>query len=74
MALQLQGNGGTVAEVESATRAMRTALRPIDIGSLGSYRKAMTSGTIAAGLAGARSSSACAGRRRRTRISRSCAG
>ena len=53
MALQIQGNGGTVAEVESASRALRAALRPIDIGSLGSFRKAMTSGTIAAGLSAA---------------------
>lgn len=52
MAIQLQGNGGTVAEVDGANyRAMRATLRPIDYGTLGSYRLSMLSGTMAAGLA-----------------------
>jgi hypothetical protein len=54
MPLQIQGTtggGGVVAEVEANTRALRTALRPLDVGTLGSYRKAMVSGTMAAGLA-----------------------
>lgn len=52
MAIQLQGNGGTVAEVDGTNyRAMRTTLRPLDYGSLGSYRVSGLSGTMAAGLA-----------------------
>ncbi len=50
MSLQIQGNGGVVAEVETAHRAIRMTQRPIDVGALGSYSKAMTSGTIAAAL------------------------
>ena len=52
MAIQVQGNGGTVAEVETNTRAMRTTIRAIDPGSYGSYRGAATSGVMAAGIAG----------------------
>jgi hypothetical protein len=44
---------GQGAEVEAGTAALRAVLRPQDYGALGSYRKAMTSGTIAAGLAAA---------------------
>lgn len=52
MAIQLQGNGGTVADVDGTNyRALRTTLRPIDYGALGSYRLSMISGTMAAGLA-----------------------
>lgn len=52
MAIQLQGNGGTVAEVDGANyRALRTTLRPIDYGAFGAYRLSMLSGTMAAGLA-----------------------
>jgi hypothetical protein len=52
MAIQLQGNGGTVAEVDGTNyRALRASLRPIDYGSLGSYRVSGLSGTMAAGLA-----------------------
>lgn len=51
MAIQLQGNAGTVVEIESATRAMRVAVRPEDVGTLGSYTTLSSSGTIAAGLA-----------------------
>lgn len=51
MAIQLQGNGGTVAEVDGANyRALRTTLRPIDYGAFGAYRLSMLSGTMAAGL------------------------
>lgn len=51
MAIQLIGALSNVAaEVEAATRAARVTLRAGDIGALGSYRKAMTSGTIGAGL------------------------
>ena len=52
MAIQIQGNGGTVAEVDGTNyRAMRSTLRPIDYGALGSYRMSGLSGTMAAGLA-----------------------
>lgn len=52
MAIQLQGNSGTVAEVDGTVyRAMRTTLRPLDYGTLGSYRVSGLSGTMAAGLA-----------------------
>lgn len=52
MAIQVQGNGGTVAEVDGTNyRAMRATLRPLDHGSLGTYRLSMLSGTMAAGLA-----------------------
>jgi hypothetical protein len=43
MAIQVQGNGGTVAEVDGTTfRAMRTTPRPIDHGAFGHYRLATT--------------------------------
>ena len=51
MSIQVQGNAGTVVEVETASRAMRTAVRPIDPGAYGSYRGAATSGIMAAGIA-----------------------
>lgn len=52
MALQIQGLSGTIAEVDGTTfDALRVAGRPLDHGSLGHYRLAMTSGTIAAALA-----------------------
>jgi hypothetical protein len=51
MAIQVQGNAGVVAEVETESRAMRTTPRPIDPGALGSYTIGMTSGVMAAGLA-----------------------
>lgn len=51
MAIQPQGNSGTIVEVESATRAMRVLNRPDDYGSLGIYCGAVTSGVMAAGLA-----------------------
>jgi hypothetical protein len=54
MAIQIQGNGGTVAEVDGTTfRALRVTLRPVDYGALGQYRLCMISGTMAAGLAAA---------------------
>lgn len=52
MAIQVQGYDGTVAAVDGTNyRAMRTTLRPIDHGALGSYRLSLLSGTMAAGLA-----------------------
>lgn len=53
MAIQIQGNGGTVAEVDTTARAQRSVLRPIDVGALGSYSVAAVSGVMAAGIAGA---------------------
>jgi hypothetical protein len=51
MAIQLQGNSGTVAEVDGTSyRAMRVANRPLDVASLGHYRLSMASGTMAAAL------------------------
>jgi len=50
MAIQVQGNGGTTAEVESATRALRIIQRPPDWGALGSYAMGAKSGTMSAGL------------------------
>lgn len=52
MAIQIQGNGGTVAEVDgTGYRAQRVTVRPLDPGSLGSYGLALNSGIMAAGLA-----------------------
>lgn len=52
--MQIQGNGGTVAEVGGTTfRALRVQQMPVEYGSLGIYQKTLTSGTMAAGLAAA---------------------
>lgn len=52
MAIQIQGNTGTIAEVDgTGFRALRVTVRPTDFGSLGYYRLGMNSGTMAAGLA-----------------------
>lgn len=51
MALQLQGNAGIVAEVESTHRALRTTPRPMELGARGAYALGAVSGVIAAGLA-----------------------
>lgn len=52
MALQLQGSGGVVAEVDGASfRALRTTPRPIDFGALGHYRYGGFTGIIPAALA-----------------------
>jgi hypothetical protein len=50
MAIQIQGNGGTIAEVETS-RAQRSTLRGTDPTTLGSYRLSMQTGVMAAGLA-----------------------
>jgi hypothetical protein len=51
MAIQIQGNGGVVAEVDGTTfRAIRVIARPINYGSLGMYRVGAVSGTMAAAL------------------------
>lgn len=52
MAIQIQGNGGVVAEVDGTTfRALRITNRPVNYGSLGYYRTGAVSGTMAAALA-----------------------
>lgn len=51
MAMQVQGNSGTIAEVEAASRALRVTARPLDFGSLGAYSTALPSLVMAAGLA-----------------------
>lgn len=52
MAIQLQGNGGVVADVDGSNyRALRVTHRPLDPGTLGSYGIALNSGIMAAGLA-----------------------
>lgn len=54
MAIQIQGNGGTIGEVESATRAVRTTPRPIDSATNGgSFSLSAITGIMAAGIAGA---------------------
>jgi hypothetical protein len=54
MSIQIQGNGGVVAEVDGTTyRALRVTIRPVDYGALGQYRISMLTGTMAAGLAAA---------------------
>jgi hypothetical protein len=52
MSIQIQGNSGVIAEVDGTTyRALRVTLRPVDYGSMGSYRTSLFSGSMAAGLA-----------------------
>lgn len=52
MAIQIQGNGGTVAEVDGTTfRAQRFTPRPVDHGSLGHYNYGGSTGILPAALA-----------------------
>lgn len=52
MAIQIQGNGGTVAEVDGTNfRALRVVNRPVDYGALGFYGISLATGVMAAGLA-----------------------
>lgn len=52
MAIQIQGNNGTVAEVGGTTfRALIISPKPVEYGALGIYVKSLVSGTMAAGLA-----------------------
>jgi len=53
MSIQIQGNGGVVADVDGSTfRAMRMVARPVDHGALGAYCVGLFSGIIPAALAG----------------------
>lgn len=52
MAIQIQGNAGTVVEVDGTTfRALRVVQKPPDYGTLGAYRFSVVTGTLAAALA-----------------------
>lgn len=52
MAIQIQGNGGTIGEVDGTSfRALRTSKRPMDYGALGSYAATGRTGVMAAALA-----------------------
>ena len=52
MAIQLQGNSGTIAEVDgTAFRSLRTTLRPTEHGSLGHYSYGGFTGILPAALA-----------------------
>lgn len=52
MAFQIQGNGGTITDVDGTVfRALKVTLRPTDYSTLGEYAISGLSGTIAAGLA-----------------------
>jgi hypothetical protein len=53
MAIIEGGASGALIDVGSNTKAARVEVRPTDVGSLGSYIVAASSGTMAAGLAGA---------------------
>lgn len=51
MSIQVQGNGGTVAEVDGTDfRALRVTSRPIDYGALGHYRYGGFTGILPAAL------------------------
>lgn len=55
MAIQVQGNGGVVAEVEdSTTRAIRAALKPYGYSTLGHYRASFNVLSVAAQTAASR--------------------
>ena len=54
MAIQIQGQGGVVVDAGGTTfNALKIQQMPLDYGSLGIYRKSLTSGTMAAGLGAA---------------------
>lgn len=51
MAIQVQGNGGTVAEVDGTVfRALRSVSKPLDYATLGHYRLGVFTGIIPAAL------------------------
>lgn len=52
MAIQVQGNGGVIAEVDGTTfRAQRSVSRPVDHGALGAFCIGMRTGILPAALA-----------------------
>ena len=53
MAIQIQGNGGVVGEVDGSTfRALRITPRPVDYGAFGIYSYGGSSGILPAALGG----------------------
>ena len=52
MAITFQGNAGVVTEVDTTHRAIRMTGRPMEVGTRGAYGLGVTSGIMAAGLAG----------------------
>jgi len=50
MAIQVQGSGGTIVEVEANTKAQRVTDRPLDVGSLGAYSLGAITGILPAAL------------------------
>lgn len=53
MPIQVIGPSGATQDVQAVNDAALVALRPIDVGALGSYSVSAVSGIMAAGLAGA---------------------
>ena len=54
MGIQIQGNSGTIVEVDGTTfRTVRVTCRPVEYGALGFYRVSLLSGNMAAGLVAA---------------------
>lgn len=53
MAVIEGGTSATLADTGANTKALRSEIRPVDIGAYGSYVVTASSGTMAAGLAGA---------------------
>lgn len=52
MAIQIQGNGGVIADVGGSTfRALKSEARPVDHGALGHYGVGLLSGVLPAALA-----------------------
>ena len=49
--VQIGASSGAGLDVQTNTRAGKQTLWPVDVGALGSFSKAMVSGTMAAGLA-----------------------
>lgn len=50
MGITIIGTGGVLAEVDAVSLALRSTLRPVNVGALGSYSAAPKSGIMAAGL------------------------
>lgn len=51
MAIQVIGNGGTIAEVGASFRELFVGARPLSYGALGHYKVSASTGSMAAGLA-----------------------
>lgn len=51
MAIQVIGNGGTVADVGASFRELLVGVRPVSYGAFGHYRFSVVTGTLAAALA-----------------------